>query len=63
MCQLQVMEFTLKLRVCSTSPQPLKGVSLHFDEMFSSVLGCAKPIAQPCRFKVKVTVEGNGIKH
>ena len=61
--QLQVMEFSLQLCVCSISPQPLEGLSLHFDKMFSSVRGCAKHIAQSCKLKAKVTVEGNGIEH
>ena len=57
------MESRLLLRVCSISPQTLEGFSLHFDKLFSSVRGCAKHIAQPCKLKVKVTVEGNGIEH
>ena len=61
--QLQVMEFSLQLRVCSISPQTLEGLSLHFDKMFSSVRGCAKHIAQSCTLKAKVTVEGNGIEY
>ena len=59
----QVMEFSLQLRVCFISPQTLEGLSLHFDKMFSSVRGCAKYIAQSCKLKAKVTVEGNGIEH
>ena len=61
--QLQVMEFSLQSRVCSISPQTLEGLSLHLDKMFSSVRGCAKHIAQLCKLKAKVTVEGNGIEH
>ena len=61
--QLQVMELSLELRVCSISPQTLEGLSIHFDKMFSSVRGCAKHIAQSCKLKAKVTVEGNGIEH
>ena len=59
--QLQVMEFSLQLRVCSISPQTLEGLSIHSGKIFSSVLGCAKHIAQSCKLKAKVTVEGNGI--
>ena len=61
--QLQVMAFSLQLRVCSISPQTLEGLSLHFDKVFSSVRGCAKHIAQSCKLKGKVSVEGNGIEH
>ena len=61
--QLQVMELSLQLRVCSISSQTLEGLSLHFDKMFSSVRGCAKHIAQSRKLKAKVTVEGNGIEH
>ena len=57
------MEFNLQLRVCSVSPQTLEGLSVHFDMMLSSVRGCAKRIAQSCKLKAKVTVEGNGIEH
>ena len=56
------MEFSLLLHVCSISPQPLEGFSLHFDNMFSSEQRCANHIDQPCNLKVKVTVEGNGIE-
>ena len=45
------------------SPQTPERLSLHFDKMFSSVRGCAKHIAQSCKLKAKVTVEGNGIEH
>ena len=41
----------------------LKGLSLHFDKMFSSVRGCAQDIAQSCKLKAKVTFEGNGTEH
>ena len=61
--QLHLMEFSLQLRVCSISPQTLEGLSIHFDKMFSSVRGCAKHIAQSCKLKAKVTVEGNCIEH
>ena len=60
--QLQVMEFSLQLRACSISHQTLEGLSLHFEKMFSLVRGCAKHIAQSCKLKAKVTVEGNGIE-
>ena len=55
--------YLLQLRVCSISHQTLEGLSLHFDKMFSSVRGCAKHIAQSCKLKAKVTVEGNEIEH
>ena len=61
--QLQVMEFSIQLRVCSISPQTIEELSLHFDKMLSSVRGCAKHISQSCKLKAKVTVEGNGIEH
>ena len=57
------MEFSLQLHVGSISPQTLEGLSLHVDKMYSSVRGCAKHIAQSCKLKAKVTVEGNGIEH
>ena len=45
------------------SPQTLEGLSINFDKMFSSVRGCAKHIAQSCKLKANVTVEGNEIEH
>ena len=53
------MGLSLEFWVHSVSPLPLGGFSLNFGWMFTSVGQCAEPITQPCRLKVKVTVEGH----
>ena len=50
---------SIEFRVRSISPIPLEGFSLNFGHMFASVRQCAEPITQPCRHKVKVTVQGH----
>ena len=57
--QFKVTGSCLEFCVGSVSPLPLKGFSLNFGQMFTSVGQCAEPITQPCRLKVKVTVEGH----
>ena len=51
--------WALEFRVCSISAIPLEGFSLNFGHMFASVRRCAELITQPCRHKVKVTVQGH----
>ena len=53
------MGLSLEFRVRSISPIPLEGFSLNFGRMFASVRQCAELITQPCRHKVKVTVQGH----
>ena len=55
------MGLSLEFRVCSISPIPLEGFSLNFGQMFTLVRRCAESITQPCRLKVKVTVQGHGL--
>ena len=50
---------SLEFCICAVSPLSLRGFSLNFGQMFTSVGQCAEPITQPCRLKVKVTVEGH----
>ena len=38
---------------------PLEGFSLNFGHMFALVRQCAELITQPCRQKVKVTIQGH----
>ena len=57
--QVKVMGLSLEFRVRSISPIPLKGFSLNFGHMFASVRRYAELITQPCRHKVKVTVQGH----
>ena len=45
----------------SIFPQPLEGFPINFKKMFIPVRKFAKHIAQPCRLKVKLAVEGNVI--
>ena len=52
----------LEFRVRSISPIHLEGISLNFGHMFASVRRCAELITQPCRYQVKVTVQGHGIE-
>ena len=52
------MGLSLEFRVRSIS-LPLEGFSLNFGHMFASVRQCAELITQPCRHKVKVTVQGH----
>ena len=40
----------------------MEGFSLSFGQMFASVRQCAELITQPCRLKVKVTIEGNNFE-
>ena len=56
---VKVIGFSFEFRVRSISPIPLEGFSLNFGHMFASVRRCAEPITQPCRHKVKVTVQGH----
>ena len=56
---VQGQGLSLEFCVHSVSPLPLEGFSLNFGRMFTSVGQCAEPITQPCRLKVKVTVEGH----
>ena len=53
----------LEFRVRSLSPIPMEGFSLNFGQMFTLVRRCAESITQPCRLKVKVTVQGHGFEH
>ena len=53
------MGLSLEFRVCSISPIPLEGFSLNFGHMLASVRRYAELITQPCRHKVKVTVQGH----
>ena len=55
------MGLSLEFRVRSISPIPLEGFSLNFGHMFASVTRCAELITQPCRHKVKVTVQVTGL--
>ena len=59
MSQVKVMGLSLEFRVRSISPLPLEGFSLNFGHTFASVRPCAELITQPCRHKVKVTVQGH----
>ena len=64
-CQLKVKVtgqshgLSLEFRVRTISPIPLEGFSFSFGHMFASVRQCAELIIQPCRHKVKVTVQGH----
>ena len=55
--QFKVTGLSLEFCVCSVSPLLLGGFSLNFGQMLTSVGQCAEPITQPCRLKVKITVE------
>ena len=44
-------------RVRSVSPIPVEGFSLNFGQC-----SCAESITQPCRLKIKVTVQGHGFE-
>ena len=59
--QVKVVGLSLEFLVRSISPIPLEGFSLNFGHMFASVRRCAELITQPCRHKVKVTVQGHGL--
>ena len=57
--QFKVTGLNLEFHVPSVSPIPVEGFSLNFGQVFTPVRQCAEPITQPCRLKVKVTVEGH----
>ena len=57
--QFKVTGLSLEFRVRSVSPISVEGFSLNFGQMFTLVRQCAESITQPCRFKVKVTVQGH----
>ena len=57
--QVKVIGLSLEFRVRSISPIPLEGFCLNFGHMFAPVRRCAELITQPCRHKVKVTVQGH----
>ena len=60
--QFKVTGLSLEYRVSSVSPIPVEGFSLNFGQMFTLVRRCAESIPQPCRLKVKVTVQGHGFE-
>ena len=57
--QVKVIYLSLEFRVRSISPVPLEGFSLNFGHIFAPVRWCAELITQPCRHKVKITVQGH----
>ena len=62
MSQFKVTGLSLEFRVRSVSPIPVEGFSLNFGQMFTLVRRCEELISQPCRLKVKVTVQGHGFE-
>ena len=44
--------------VNSINPIPIKGISSNLSDMFTSTRGCAEPMWPMCKFKVRVTIEG-----
>ena len=57
--QFKVTGLSLEFRVRSVSPIPVEGFSLNFGQVFTLVRQCAESLTQPCRLKVKVTVQGH----
>ena len=60
--QFKVTGLSLEFCVPSVSPLPLGGFSVNFGQMFTSFGQCAETITQPCRLKVKATVEGHAFE-
>ena len=58
---LQSLGIYPSIHVRSISPEPFEWISLNFTQTFLSVRWCAELMAQLCRLKVKVTLQGHGI--